>query len=39
MKKDKFFLYFILVCCLIAGCKKTENDDISFVQTGTALVR
>lgn len=36
MKKYNYFLYFLIVCGLVAGCKKTENDDISFVQTGTA---
>ena len=31
-----YFLYFILVCSLVTGCEKRANDDISFVQTGTA---
>lgn len=34
--KNNYFLYFLLVCGLMAGCKKAMNDDITFVQTGTA---
>jgi hypothetical protein len=36
MKKHTYFLYFLISCVITAGCQKTSNDDISFVQTATA---
>jgi hypothetical protein len=36
MRYIKNFIYTLLMLCVFASCKKLTNDDISFVNTGTA---